>query len=276
MKNRKSTSSFLQFTLAALLVLSIRALAADTLPPQNQPVNVTQSGGVPLTGQIAGSIPVTCVSGCSSSSSSGGGGAVYLLGGDGGILVSPLPGSTWPITQGGPIAVLVVQDGGWSIVVSLDGGITGVIQNGAWSTLMYYDGGPFQIQIPGDGGTLPVVVENSVLLNYSFASPLPVDNSEQTSCTQGVALCGLSGTAIGTVLAGAKSQLICNNGPNPICFGAVPGLSCAPAIDAGTVVGMPMFPGACLTENGSAQLYCVTATTAQTTVDAGTNWWDCN
>ena len=201
-----------------------------------------------------GTVPVVIV---------GGAGTTYISQ-DGGTLGVVGLGGIYSITQGGLLDVFV--DGGSVGINNLpsilpDGGAVGAYEAGNW--FVYAD-------VFVDGGSL---LANQGLAG-TYANAWPADTSEQTSCTSGVTLCALTQTSI-TLLAGAKSQTICNNFSTPTCFGFVQGLSCAPAIDAGTTIGVPLQPGQCFTENGGVQMYCVDPTTAMTTPDAGLNYASC-
>lgn len=145
----------------------------------------------------------------------------------------------------------------WSVVANFSGTVWLSVQGVAPSEVQGIDGG------------MPIAVS----FVSSYAAPLPVDPSQQTMGDGGLVLCGTAGTPI-PVIAGAKSQLIYNNSALPECLGFVPGLSCPPAIDAGTTIGLPLPPGAYFTENGGVQMYCIVAGTAQTSADAGTMWLD--
>lgn len=243
------------------------------------------------------------------------GGAVsaYLTGasivnlGDGGTLptVSMGPnfvnhgdGGTVPeviVGQSAPLTVSLPGDGGTLLVVPLGPNITNYGDGGTSPEVFVGQTTPVQVSPAGDGGvwstnivggtvtatvTFPNILPDGGYVTAgqgsagAYSAPWPTDVSEQTSCTSGVVLCTLTETPI-SLLAGAKSQTICNNFSTPTCFGFVPGLSCAPAIDAGTTLGIPLQPGQCFTQNGGNQMYCVDATTAMTTPDAGLNYASC-
>ena len=129
------------------------------------------------------------------------------------------------------------------------------------------------VQFVGDGGTGGVNILNQPTLSYIYGTPLPADTSSQTSGQSGITLCGTAGTII-TVQANAKNQTICNQSSNPVCFGFTAGLSCPPAIDAGTTLGTTLQPQQCFTQTGSVQMYCVTQSVAMSSPDGGLSYLD--
>lgn len=198
----------------------------------------------------------------------------------------------------GTVPWQVSQSGAWTTLLYYDGGNIPVSasESGPWAFLMVYDGGSLPVSgsvsvtFPTvqavsvvDGGigvtNFPTVQAVSLVdggswwdagyLAYTYAGPLPVDTSYQTSCTNGVTFCGTTSTAL-TACSGGKWQDFQNQSSQNIYICAQAGCSAPTAIDAGTVVGEAVPPMATYFANGSAQYWCVVPTSAQNSPDAGT------